>query len=438
LSCLVERVADELAGVADELARDGRVARLVEIAIDLAYLRNRRAGDGERHGDAAIRALQLLPPAYAELSEADLASAPEQLPTLSTDARAALAAAIGGSEDVRRFRIAMAEHVDLSVEDDIRWLLAHTEHDDLAAEAVEAAIKRGMVPDVEAALDHKFAQVSARALTALGQNLNPPLPSWLLTKAKDAGSPVRKALVALLASKPHPDHLPTLLVLAKDTWSRSSRYYGEDDDFPIAQAAMRAIEPLAPLATDQIEQLYAIAIDTSDQGLRGLIFDLLAKTAGATIQERLLDLAITPGRGQARRAAVYALLDASESVAPELVARITPELLASRAAPVAATLALLLALRAEPAAVVEVARALATYSKRRVLLVLLAWVLADRDRDAAEGVTALLPPGHVAIAWALGSGPKILDDSALAKLGDPLICAQVLLWLNPPKPSRKG
>jgi hypothetical protein len=431
LSCLVERIPDELSALASELVSGGGAARLLMIAIDLADLRDRRAGDGERRGDAASQALGMLSPVYAELSEAALQSAPEHGPMLSADARAALVAAGAAGEDVRRFRIRMAGRNDLAVDEDIRWLLAHAEDDNAAVEAIEAAIRRGMTPDVERALDHRFAQVSARALTAIGQDIEAPLPEQLLAKAGEAGSPVRKALVALLAEKPHPGHLPTLLHLAKDTWSSSSRYYGEDDDFPIAQAAVRSMEALAPLAPDQVEQLYGIAIDTSDPSLRTLIFVLLARTTGAPLPERLFDLAIAPGRAPVRLAAAKALLDAGETVGPALVARITPDLLRSRAAPVAAMLALLLAVSAEPPAVVEVARALATHPKRRVLLVLLIWVLADHDRSAADAVAEFMPAGHPAIARAFGGDPEVLEDAALADLGDPVTCAQVLRWMNP-------
>jgi hypothetical protein len=433
LTCLIERAPEELAEIGHELIARGKVGRLVEIAIDLSYLRNRLSGDGEHHGAAASAALASLSSPFAELSDADLAIAKSEIPSMSDEARAVLEALFEGSEVVRRFRIAIDTYSPLPVDDDVGWILAHSGENDAAVEAVEAAIRRGMTADLEEALDHKFALVSARALTALSEPMPAPLPERILAKAADQASPVRKALVALLDAKPHVAHWPTLLRLAKDTWSRSSRYSAEEDDFPIAQSAVEAIGKLPPLAPDQAEQLYGVAIDTTDSSLRYSILCLLAKTADSVIQDRLFELAVAPGRRPVRHAAVNALLQASEIIDPEVITQITPELLATRFEPVAVNLTLLFASRADIDAVRRGAESLATNAKRRVLLLLMIWVVKDRDPDAARTIATMLPAEHPGVAWALGAELDEVDDAMLANLGDPTICAQVLVWMKPNK-----
>lgn len=433
LACFVERAPGNLAQIAEGLAQKGDVARLVQIADDLAYLRNRRSGDGDRHESAATAAAALLPPDYANLSDAVLALAKDVKPKLSVGARRILESLTEPSEEVRHLRVQLSASNALDVEDDVRWLLANSTDHHIAVEAVVSAIRLGMAPEIEAALDHKFADVKARALTAVSANLPAPLPTRLLAMAHDKGSPVRKALVAVLDAKPDPAHLDALLVLAKDDWSRSSRYYGQEDDFPIAQEAISAIAKLPLIGPDAVEILYAIAIDTSDSDVRGPIFTLLAKSAGVSVQDRLFDLAVTPGNVAVRRSAGSALLVAGEAVSTTIVSRITADLLVTRYEPIAVNLTLLLAWRGDVSAVLSAAEQLATNPKRRVLLLLIVWVLRDRDEGAAETIAAMLPAQHPALAWALGQAIENPDDALIADLGEPGICKQVLIYMQPAK-----
>ena len=58
---------------------------------------------------------------------------------------------------------------------------------------VDAAIRLQMKTTVEEALNHKFAAVVARALTAIGESMAAPLPERLLQMVHSRGSPIRKA-----------------------------------------------------------------------------------------------------------------------------------------------------------------------------------------------------------------------------------------------------
>jgi len=237
-------------------------------------------------------------------------------------------------------------------------------------------------------------------------------------------------LVSLLDAKIHPAHVPTLLGLAKDDFAQGSRYDGERADLPIAQGAVSALRKHAPLLPESAEALYAVAIDTADPDLRNSIFELLANTGGASLQGRLFELAIEPGSLRVRRAAASALLHTSGAIAWEVTARITPELLATRIPSVATHLVLMLAAEGELAAVERAAEQLATNPKRRVLLLLLIWVVQDRDARMAERLAHMLPPEHPAVVWAFGAETQVADEGMLSDLGEPGICSEVLIYMK--------
>jgi hypothetical protein len=437
LTCLVERAAERLPGICQALAEKGQDGRLVELAIELGEMRHGRSDfDGTRHGEAAEQASAHLPPLLLEISAAAFALENNSAPALSEAARQLLARVAAPSEEVRLFRVSLGRHLPVFVPDDVRWLLGNSEEADNAAEAIDAAIRQGMATEVEAGLSHRFAAVVARSLTAVATSMTPPLPDPLLALARDRGSPVRRALVDLLDAKPHPEHLPALLVLAKDDWSPRSSYYGEEDDYPIAQAAISAIAKLGAIDGAVAEELYRIAIDTRDSDVRYEIFVLLVRAADLRFQTHLLELAVNPGRRIVRQAAATALMVGHERVAGDVVARITPRLLQGRIESVASRLLILLAARAEIDHVLEVAEALSTNDKRRVLLLLAIWVLRDRDPSTADRVARMLPTNHPGVKWALAGAEGKLGDTMLDDLGDPISVEQVLSFMSPKQKKR--
>lgn len=437
LTCLAERAARRLPGICQQLADAGREGRQVEIAIDLGQMRRKRSDfDGSRHGEAAERAAALLPPLLKEISDAAYALETKAAPVLSDDAHKLLARVETPSEGVRLFRVSLDEHLPMFVPNDVRWLLANTEEASSAVEAIEAAIRHGMTAEIEAGLSHRFADVVARSLKAVATPLAGPLPGVLLALADHKGSPVRMALVELLDAKPHADHLPALLVLTKDDWSPRSTYQGEEDDYPIAQKAIGAIEKLGSLEDVVADELYRLAIDTRDSDVRYEIFALLVRAAAPRFQRQLFDLAVNPGRRPVRVNAAGALLAGHGQVTRKTVSRITPQLLATRVEAVASRLLLLLSLRGEMDQILKAAEALSTIDKRRVLLLLAIWIVRERDATAAERVARMLPANHAGVKWALASAKGKLGDTALDDLGDPISVEQVLLFMRPTKKKR--
>jgi hypothetical protein len=99
-----------------------------------------------------------------------------------------------------------------------RWLL-ETEDFQLSKAAAEAAI--GIKDDTLAwlALGQKRADAREVAIEYLATTLPDPLPQRLLDLSSDPGSRVRRALVRILADRPHPDHQGVLIRLINDDWS---------------------------------------------------------------------------------------------------------------------------------------------------------------------------------------------------------------------------
>ena len=438
VTCLAERAAESLPAICRELAGRHQHGRLVEIAIELGGMRRKRSDfDGARHGDAAERAVALLPPLLKEISDAAHALETDAAPTLSDDARDLLAGATGPSEEVRLFRVSLDEHLSMLVPDDVRWLLANAEDVSHATAAIESAIRHAMAVEIEAGLSHRFAAVVARSLRALATPMAAPLPDAMLGLANHKGSPVRRSLVELLDAKPHPEHLSALMLLAKDEWSPRASYQGEEDDYPIAQAAISALAKMGPVDDIPADDLYRVAIDTRDSDVRYEIFALLVRAADARFQGQLFELAVSPGRRTVRLAAAGALLSGHAQVTPDTIRRITPQLLATRIEGVASRLLLLVALRADIDEVAKVAELISTQEKRRALLLLAIWIVRDRDVTTAERIARMLPLNHVGVRWALAGAKGKLGDTALDDLGDPVSVEEVLRFMRSKKKQRR-
>lgn len=432
LTCLVENAADRFPGVIDQLVREGKEARLVEIAVELGDLRARRDVFEKHQKESATpwAAPSLLSP-FDEVSEAAYAFEKKQAPVLSTEAQSLVGRISSTSEEVRVFRMKLDVYVPVGSAEDARWLLAHSDDEKAAELAIDFAIRHGMAEDVQAGLTHRFADVVAPALIAVATPLPAPLPPSILALAENKGSRVCRTLVALLDAKPHPDHRATLLRLSKNGWSTRSAYYGEEESFPIAQAAIKALGKLGALDAATADELYSLAIDTRDSDLRYAIFVLLVNQAEERFQEALMDIALSPGDKWIRQLAAHALAGAHEHIAPSVLQRITPKVLTGKIPRVASRLLVLLACSGETDAILKAAETLSTSSSRRVLLLLAIWVLRERDQQLAERVGRMLPPGSVGVSWALAGSEGKLRDTALDDLGDPACVDQVLQFMQP-------
>ena len=428
LACLLEHAPQALDMIVANLAERGALSRIVEICRDVAYLRRNRASGGAKCTTSAEVATERLPPTFRELCAAEVAMANEEIPVVSEAAREVLATIPSASSQVRTLRLKLDAFTALPVEDDVRWALETSDHSGTAVLAVEAAIRHGMTNEVESALNHRFAHAAACALLAIASPLPAPLPDRLLGLASHRASPVRRALVEVLKTKPHPAHQSTLVTLADDKWSKSTMNYGADnDDYPIAQAAIAAL--CLPLRSADKDALFSIAIGSSDPDVRRAIFLLLA-SSGVAMQRRIFKLAVEPGRVHVRRSAAYALLNTGATIDQSVVDKITPALIATRYEPVAAVLAILLGWRGDISAARAAAEVLATTPKRRVFVLLIVWLLKDHNELIAKEIAEMLPPDHKAVAWALGNTLPEFEDELVADLGDTAACSAVLFYMR--------
>jgi hypothetical protein len=433
LSCLVQCAPKQLLAVGETLLSQGRRSRLTEIALELVNYRYWYPPGSDEKPTPSITETSAvtLPAPYSEIAQAAVALRKKETPVLSEAAREVITSVIAENVEHRLFRISIDPFVAVPADDDIRWLLANSTESDVAVQAIEAAIRRGMAGEIQSSLGHHFAHVVSRALTAVAGPLPAPLPQHLLALSKSKGSPIRKALVALLESKPHSAHVPVLLELVDDEWSIGLDPSGADEDYPIARAAVRALETSGPLSLATGEHLYKRAIDTRDRQLRYDLFALIAGSPSlAPMQERLLNLSLRPGQSEMSRLAAGALLRKHQYLLPTVVARLSAEALLTASAAVALRLALIVSAQGEIGTVRAIAQELATSAGRRVLLVLIAAVLVERDQQAAQSVTTMLPNPHPAVAWVLKGGSGQLGENALDDLGDALTVAQVMRWIE--------
>lgn len=430
LTSLVKHASAKLQELWDELHSAGATVRLVEIALGLAHLRHKKAGDWKDHGPAASAAMLLLPPPFQELGVAYLEILNDRLPTVSEPTRHMVEAIDEKTEDVRRLRLAVDAAGGLGWQDDLDWLLSNAEDPDIAVEALRAAERAELAEVLDRSLKHKFADVRAEALRAVAGRLVAPLPPVLLAMASDKGKSVRTALGALLDTKIDPAHMPALIRLARDKYSTGSHYVDNDAVLPIARDAVAAITNYGPLTRENAQELKGIAISADDPTLRSEIFGVLATNGDAFGQELLFDLATKPGRHSIRRQAANGLLWSLSAVARKIVAKITPDLLTSQIDSVAAVLSIVLGAAGETGEVKAAAEQLTANPDRRVLIVLLIRLIHDRDVELAQELAEMLPNNHPALKWALGGEIDWENDLQLSNLGNPAACCEVFAFMK--------
>jgi hypothetical protein len=228
-------------------------------------------------------------------------------------------------------------------------------------------------------------------------------------------------------------HLPVLLELAKDKYSTSPQYEGDNARLPIARGAVAALAKYAPLSGATAKAIRGIVISTDDYDLRAELCRQLATNCGKQGQEVLFELATTPGRSSIRTAAASGLLWSLPDVSPRIVTKITADLLATQINSVAARLSILLGACGEASLVKSAAQELAANLKQRVLILLLIRLARERDAELAQAMAEMLPSDHPAMEWALEGENNWTNDQRLSDLGDPGTCREVFIFMRPKK-----
>lgn len=436
LICMAQHTPKALRHSAEILFRSGEHGRICELSLDIARLASQPEffPDGPRIDFQFSVLIDGTPGIVKELGAAAVALETGVTPVLSPEGIVFLTSVSYPSDDVRLFRLKLAQHLPVFVADDVRWILSNAQERGDAVVAIRSAIHHRMTDDIEAALSHRFSRVVALALEAIASLMSAPLPQRVLDFAGAKGSPVRLAVVELLGAKPHADHMTTMLLLARDKWSRSFTRNGEQANHPIARAAVLAISRLGQIEELPAAELLQIAIDTADNGLRLDIYSLLARAAGASVQMQLFELTMTPGEAGRRTLSAHALMRAYEKIGADILCKITPKLLLGSAEAVASRLVLLMACAGSAEMLLHAMRGMATHRKRRVFLLLAIYGARLRLPQVVEEIAGMLPVGHGGVAWALGGAKWRLEETALDNLGDSLSVEQVLGFMQPGNP----
>ena len=309
-----------------------------------------------------------------------------------------------------------------------RWL-DETEDHGLAKAAAEAAIRIQENALVWLALGHARADARGAALVYLANTLPDPLPQQLLELASDPGSRVRRSLIGILAGRPHPDHLSVLLRLIDDNWSDAKVFHNDPPSYPIAREAISGLAAYGNLSDDIGEALLLRAEGTDDRSLGIVALDTAAECCGPAIRKRIWALSFLDPPRWVCVDAIDALIEA-DVVESDILDSITGKLLVRMAPPLAASACVLLAIHGRVDAVIEAMEQMAQSTKRRALLLLGVNFLADRDRDAANGLQALLGSDHPARRLLDLEDGEQLPKTALDDLGHIRIRKAVQRWLD--------
>ncbi|HUD90010.1 hypothetical protein [Sphingobium sp.] len=291
------------------------------------------------------------------------------------------------------------------------WLARATSKDHALA-ATKLAIEAGDDVIVERARRHSRADARRAALLHLAPSVPDPLPAPMLAMASDKSARVRRALVSVIAERPHPDHLRTLLGLIHDSWSSADHNHEDPVSYDVAQEAVIAIANNAPLSDATGDSLLDLAEKTPDRLLSQYALIAAAHGCGAGIQQKISNLVNVPGARWIRLDALDALAEA-ETLDPSITAHLQPSFLTRSGPILAVPAAHLVGAHAKPARALKLFERVASVNRRRVLLLVGANAMAERNRKTADQILDLLDPDHPArqlLASPEPLPPSILDD----------------------------
>jgi hypothetical protein len=427
--CILKNESSTAFTVIADLLKHGAVERLVQISRVFAHLCHNRTSDGEDNKLLVASTVGLLPAPYDEICAAEVAKSNGQSPALSAAARQLLQRVEDPGSSIRSLRLHLAESLDFSVEDDVRWALTANDDPQLAVVAMELAIQHGMLQDVEGALQHRFAHVVARALTSVASRHEVPLPEYLLSFSSHRASPVRLALVNAITRKMHPAYKQTLAQLSGDTWSRQS-CGGEQPIARIAVAGLAGLVEFGMLSDlEEIKLLLGNGLMSRDEEVLNATCLLLARSS-FTMQHHLLEFVVNLRKGELQSAAISALLRSHHLLDQQLIDGISADQISNSHERVACVLALLLGIRGTPSLVLATAKELALDTHRSIFLILVARMLKPRSPGTARDILQMLTANQEIISRAMACRPEPIDEELLVDLGNLTARGEVLKYFG--------
>ena len=309
-----------------------------------------------------------------------------------------------------------------------RWLMKAPDNKSAQA-ATDAAISIGDETLVRQALFHARADARQSALKYLAGSQKRLLAPDLLALSSDPGSRVRRTLVSILHDRPHPDHLATLVQLINDNWSNAEPHHDEDPSYPIAREAVAALGNYERLSAKIGEKLITLADRSDDRALSIDALNIAVQKCDDETQKKIWTLSLVRKPRWVRVDAIDALITA-EVVHQDIIDKVTAKFILSAPPPLAASASILLAAHGRVDVVVQAMERIANSAQHQALLLLGAWVLSDRDRNAASRLLRLLGPEHPAKKLLDLESDERLPKNVLDDLGNIRIRQAVGIWLK--------
>lgn len=424
--CALEHAPDLLIEVAKGLFDEGQTVRLLELAHD-AKIQIRRFGDTDRQ-HVAYDAFELrLPAPFDELAAA-LAPLDDiqkvQLTDASLDALIPLLGKMQGP--LRILLIWLTATNGRATEAMLEDALSASLQADEADLAVRAAAEAACWRLVRSALTHPRASARQRALDLLAAASDPGIMDDIVALTNDPSMFVRRSLLDLLVK--HPErHSAALVTLCEDTWSHHSVPDSEDQDFPLALVAARALATLKTVPSDLTRAIIKAALETDDLAVSEVLLNLLVERGDENALHEVINLVFTFIPTWASVQAATAISRTRRNMSADSLKRADSDWLNKANYYLAAQTVEAMGSIADRAQILDTAQALAVSDDRRVLLIPLAIGTERQSPDLANVVLSKLPPDHPAIQ-VLDTSKHPLPHDALDQLGNARTVAAVH-WL---------
>lgn len=414
--CALEHAPNLLTKVAKELFDEGQTVRLLELAHD-AKTHTKRFGDTDSQHAAYEAFEQGLPAPFDELAAA-LAPLDDiqevQLSDASLDALIPLLGKHRGP--LRPLLIWLAATNGRAAEAVLEDALGESVQAEEADLAVRAAAAAGCWRLVRSALSHPRAKARERALELLTAAPDQGITDDILALANDPSAFVRRSLLDLLAKQPE-RHAAALVQLCEDTWSRHSVPPGEDQNFPLARVAARALTTLTAVPPELTGAIVEAALETDDLTVTEVLLDFLVERGDEDALREVINLVFTFKPTWASVQAATTIARAKRKVPADALRRADPRWLGKSNHYLAAQTVEAVGSVADSKQILATAEALAVSEGRRVLLIPLAIGAGRQSADLANEVLGKLPPDHPAIQ-VLDASKHPLPHDALDQLGN--------------------
>jgi energy-coupling factor transporter ATP-binding protein EcfA2 len=414
--CALEHAPDLLTEVATELFDEGQTVRLLELAHD-AKTQTKRFGD-RKSQHVAYDAFELrLPEPFDELAAA-LAPLDDIQEVQLTDASLdALIPLLGKHQGpLRPLLIWLAAVNGRATEAVLEEALGESLQAEEADVAVRAAAAAGCWPLVRSALTHPRAKARQRALDLLAAASDQGILDHIVALASDPSAFVRRSLLDSLAKQPE-RHAAALVKLCEDTWSLHSVPEGEDQDFPLARVAARALATLTTVPSELTGAIVEAAMETDDSTVTEVLLDFLVERGDEDALREVINLVFTFERTWPSLQAASALAQTKRNVPADALKRADLRWLGKSNHYLAAQTVEAVGSIADSTQILATAKALAVSEDQRVLLIPLAIGAERQSADLANEVLSKLPPDHPAIQI-LDTSKHPLPHDALDQLGN--------------------